>query len=431
MRNKNVMKIGLVIALSLSVLSPNYAKNMDISYASEAKTKDELVEVTVTEVVDGDTIKVKDTDGKEETVRFILVNTPETKHPEKEEEYFGKEASEYTKKLIEENGNKVYLEKDKSDKDKFGRSLRYVWLKPYEGLTPTKVELRENSLNGKLVYDGYARVSDFPPDILYKDAFLENEDIAIANEYGMWKNKEKAIKIPGTRKELDKKEESVEIKGDKEALDKEYTNDSGDGLIKAIVKEDGSKIYYLPSDEGYDGIKVNHDKEDKSFIKQRDALKAGFKPFNENNLYVKKETSKEEKSQDSKEKEQASESVFEKDLKSKEFYDKLANSEKEYLVKLDTNKDGKISDDELKAGNIDKSTINNASYLYPFLENKDQKQLKEAKAKEESKEVKKSEENKDRVDTSKQTDALIPGRKAPFPYFIPLIDRIINWFRSL
>lgn len=431
MKNKNVMKIVLILALSLSVLSPSYAKNMDISYASEATAKDELTEVTVTEVIDGDTLKVKDKDGKEETVRFILVNTPETKHPEKGEEYFGKEASDYTKKLIEENGNKVYLEKDKSDKDKFGRSLRYVWLKPYEGLTPTKVELRENSLNGKLVYDGYARVSDFPPDILYKDAFLENEDIAIANEYGMWKDKEKAIKIVGTRKELDKKEETVEMKGDKEALDKEYTSESGDGLIKAIVKEDGSKIYYLPGDEGYDSIKVNHDKEDKSFMKQRDALKAGFKPFNENNLYVKKEASQEKKSEENKDTVESNESAFKKDLKSKEFYNKLSNSEKEYLVKLDSNKDGKISDNELKAGNIDKSTINNASYLYPFLENKDQKQLEEAKAKEESKEIKKSEETKDRVDTSKQTDAFIPGKKAPFPYLVPLIDRVINWFRSL
>ena len=50
-----------------------------------------------TRVIDGDTIVVE-IDGKQEKVRLIGVDTPETVHPSKPVEYFGKEASEFTRK---------------------------------------------------------------------------------------------------------------------------------------------------------------------------------------------------------------------------------------------------------------------------------------------------------------------------------------------
>lgn len=78
-----------------------------------------------TRVVDGDTIVV-DMDGKQEKVRLIGVDTPETVHPEKPVEYFGKEASEFTKRMAE--GKKVRLEYDWQDRDKYGRVLAYVYL---------------------------------------------------------------------------------------------------------------------------------------------------------------------------------------------------------------------------------------------------------------------------------------------------------------
>ena len=50
----------------------------------------------VVRVVDGDTIVL---DGNEK-VRLIGVDTPETKHPRKPVEYFGKEASAFTKRMV-------------------------------------------------------------------------------------------------------------------------------------------------------------------------------------------------------------------------------------------------------------------------------------------------------------------------------------------
>ena len=56
-------------------------------------------EVTFSKCVDGDTIKVK-VKNKEATVRMLAVDTPESVHPKKIVEYYGKEASDYTCNLM-------------------------------------------------------------------------------------------------------------------------------------------------------------------------------------------------------------------------------------------------------------------------------------------------------------------------------------------
>ncbi len=53
----------------------------------------------VLKVVDGDTVKI-DYEGKETTVRLIGIDTPETVHPSNPVEAFGKEASNFTKNLL-------------------------------------------------------------------------------------------------------------------------------------------------------------------------------------------------------------------------------------------------------------------------------------------------------------------------------------------
>ena len=77
----------------------------------------------VKRVVDGDTFIL----ANNERVRLIGINTPETVHPSKPVEYFGKEASAFTKKMIE--GKKIMLEYDVQKKDRYGRILAYVYLK--------------------------------------------------------------------------------------------------------------------------------------------------------------------------------------------------------------------------------------------------------------------------------------------------------------
>lgn len=81
----------------------------------------------VTRVVDGDTIKVQ-LPGGEETIRLIGVDTPETKHPTKTVECFGREAARFMENTLA--GASVRLEPDPSqgERGKYGRLLRYVHL---------------------------------------------------------------------------------------------------------------------------------------------------------------------------------------------------------------------------------------------------------------------------------------------------------------
>lgn len=81
----------------------------------------------VVAVVDGDTLKVS-LDGDVETVRLIGVDTPETVHPSKPVEYFGKEASEFLKHLVLNRTVLLTKDAETANRDKYGRLLRYVYL---------------------------------------------------------------------------------------------------------------------------------------------------------------------------------------------------------------------------------------------------------------------------------------------------------------
>jgi micrococcal nuclease len=89
-----------------------------------------LVKAEVVDHVDGDTIRVRIPNppnglGVVETIRLIGVDTPETVHPQRDVEFFGKEASEYTKSQL--LGKTVYLAFDWDLRDRYGRLLAYVY----------------------------------------------------------------------------------------------------------------------------------------------------------------------------------------------------------------------------------------------------------------------------------------------------------------
>lgn len=132
-----------------------------------------VINATVMKNIDGDTLKVKLENGKEETVRFLLVDTPETKHPRLGIQPFGPEASAFTKKYASE-GKKIQLELDVSEREKYGRLLAYVWV---DG----------QMLNRLLVEQGLARVAYvYAPNTKYIDYLREFQTKAQANKNGIW-----------------------------------------------------------------------------------------------------------------------------------------------------------------------------------------------------------------------------------------------------
>ncbi len=128
---------------------------------------EQLEKVVVNRVVDGDTVELSD--GRK--LRYIGINTPETKDPSKDIECYGVEASLKNKELVE--GIEVELEKDVSETDRYGRLLRYVYV-------------NGEMINDLLVKEGFAQASAYPPDIKYQDKLESSEKEARENKKGLW-----------------------------------------------------------------------------------------------------------------------------------------------------------------------------------------------------------------------------------------------------
>lgn len=129
----------------------------------------------VPRIVDGDTIKV-DLNGRRETVRYIGVDTPETKKPGSPVECFGKMASAYNRRLVE--GRRVTLRFDVERRDRYGRLLAYVYLRR-RGRTVW--------VNARLVRDGYATTLTIPPNVRHADVLRRLERRARAERRGLWR----------------------------------------------------------------------------------------------------------------------------------------------------------------------------------------------------------------------------------------------------
>ena len=86
---------------------------------------------------------------------------------------------------MQNKGQTVYLSKDISDKDKYDRLLRYVWLeKPTD--TKDETEIREKMYNAKVVLDGYANVHEYAPNNTLYPLFLTFEAEAEKENRGLW-----------------------------------------------------------------------------------------------------------------------------------------------------------------------------------------------------------------------------------------------------
>lgn len=130
------------------------------------------LEAFVVSVIDGDTIKVVYNE-KLDKVRLIGVDTPETKHPQKLVEYFGKEASAFTTRMAE--GKKVRLEFDQTLRDRYGRLLAYVYLP--DG----------RMLNAETIHQGYGHAYTRHP-FKYLEWFMRLEKEAREAWRGLWGN---------------------------------------------------------------------------------------------------------------------------------------------------------------------------------------------------------------------------------------------------
>lgn len=127
---------------------------------------------TVTEIVDGDTIKI-DVGGQTQTVRLVGIDTPETKDPRKPVECFGLEATAKLTELIGDNPVRLVPDSLQSGRDRYGRLLYYIY-------TPD-----DTFINQELVASGYAFAYQ-PIESDYLPEFIELQNQARDQDLGLW-----------------------------------------------------------------------------------------------------------------------------------------------------------------------------------------------------------------------------------------------------
>ncbi|MGL4522312.1 MAG: thermonuclease family protein, partial [Bacilli bacterium] len=198
---------------------------------------------TVVKVTDGDTIKIKFS-GKEESVRLLLIDTPESVHPSKPVQPFGIEASNFAKEFFP-IGSEVEVDIDVSERDKYGRLLAYIWK---DGVL----------YQDKVLEAGLARVAYvYAPNTSYVDSLRANEAIAKKKRIGIWSIEDYAANNFETDEEVKKPEQPTTSEKMK---------------IKGNINSKGEKIYHMPGQAYYDRTNP-----EEVFSTEQEAIKAGYR----------------------------------------------------------------------------------------------------------------------------------------------------------
>ncbi len=159
----------------------------------------EEINVQLEKCVDGDTAKFKTEDGTVTTYRFLAIDTPETVHPTKGEEPWGKEASEYTcNALTKATTIKLEIDDEAKEPDRYNRGLAWVFVD-------------DVLLQQQLISNGYAKVAYLYGNYKYTEILQEQEKIAQENKLGIWSGE--AIVEPTTVQEEPAKEETKKKSG--------------------------------------------------------------------------------------------------------------------------------------------------------------------------------------------------------------------------
>ncbi|WP_067934464.1 thermonuclease family protein [Alicyclobacillus kakegawensis] len=155
--------------------NPAKASSNTSSHQTATSVPKELVPAVVSRDVDGDTIHVR-LNGKDETVRMLLIDTPEDVDPVKPVEPYGQTAADYAKSRLPV-GKHIYLQEGHKGytRDKYGRLLAYVYITPHD------------MYNEDVVRKGYARVAYiYPPNTDHLSALESDQAYAKAHHLGIW-----------------------------------------------------------------------------------------------------------------------------------------------------------------------------------------------------------------------------------------------------
>lgn len=223
------MTLALIIGIAIgSGFKQQYNISSVIVGETDGQSKSDGGLVKIVRVIDGDTIEIEGG----EKVRYIGIDTPETVDPRKSAQCFGVEAFNKNRELVE--SKMARLEKDITNRDKYNRLLRYVWV-------------GDTFVNLELVKQGFAYSYSYPPDVKYQEEFIKAQQEAREAKRELWGS------CP------------------------QENNPSGSCLIKGNISSSGEKIYHLPGCPYYGKTKIDAARGENWFCAESEALAAGWR----------------------------------------------------------------------------------------------------------------------------------------------------------
>ncbi|MBP0724668.1 thermonuclease family protein [Bacillus sp. RG28] len=270
---RNLSSIVLAIVILLSGCSSsnttlhsssqnihNQTKNTSSNQQSSNTHHNNLLfDAKVERVIDGDTLKIN-FNGRSETVRLLLIDTPETVHPHKPVEPFGKEASNFTKQTLP-SGSTIQVELGIGERDKYGRLLAYIYM-------------NGKMINEQLLEKGLARVAYvYPPNTKHIDEFRDIQSKAQKKAIGIWSIEnyvtdrgfnDHATKQSGNNKQTTSSSPNT--------TNTPSSNQQCKKVIKGNITSSGKKIYHVPGGQYYQITKP-----EQTFCTEEEAQKAGYR----------------------------------------------------------------------------------------------------------------------------------------------------------
>lgn len=172
-----LFNLVFILVVATQIQKPTFKELGDASLptqspklANEDVKGEEVEKMRVIRVIDGDTIELSNS----QIVRYIGIDAPETS---KGEDCYSDEAKNKNEELV--LGREIELEKDVSDKDKYGRLLRYVYISNPENKSDTIF------VNDYLVREGYAKAISYPPDTTHSQELKQTEREAFEEGKGI------------------------------------------------------------------------------------------------------------------------------------------------------------------------------------------------------------------------------------------------------
>lgn len=204
---RRVLLSGLLVILLLIGIA---GCSEDESAAPERKFK-------VERIIDGDTVVL--VDGR--TVRYIGINTPERGEP------YYEEAKEANRRLVD--GKEVKLGFDEEEKDRYERTLAYVYV-------------GDTFVNAQLVREGYARAYPYPPNTKYQETFSRAQEEARQQGLGIWSSRPQGREIEITAVNSDA------LGNDRENLNGEWVTIASNTDVPVdmtgfTLSDDGNHVY--------------------------------------------------------------------------------------------------------------------------------------------------------------------------------------------